>query len=67
MIKEKIEKSKINEEIILPPVQISLNSLNIIKPIKIKGQENSSIYINEGPIEIDFEASSNILLIIILI
>ena len=62
MIKEKIEKSKINEEIILPPVQISLDSLNITKPIKIKGQENSSIYINEGPIEIDFEASSNIII-----
>ena len=59
MFKEKIEKAKINEEIVLPPVQINLDSLNITKPIKIKGQENSSIYINEGPIEIDFESFSN--------
>ena len=59
MFKEKIEKAKTNEEIVLPPVQINLNSLNITKPIKIKGQENSSIYINEGPIEIDFESFSN--------
>ena len=59
LFKEKIEKSKINEEIILPPVQISLDSLNITKPIKIKGQENSSIYINEGPIALDFETFSN--------
>ena len=35
MFKDKIEKAKINEEIVLPPVQINLDSLNITKPIKI--------------------------------
>ena len=59
MIKEKIEKAKLNEEILLPPIEIHLDSLNITKPIKIKGQENSYLYINEGPILIDFESVNN--------
>ena len=59
MIKEKIENSKLNEEILLPPMQINLDNLNITKPIRIRGQINSCIYINEGPILIDFEIFSN--------
>ena len=59
IIKEKIENSKINEEILLPPLQINLDSLIITKPIRIRGQINSCIYINEGPILIDFESFSN--------
>ena len=55
MIKQKIENAKINEEIILPSYDISFDSLTINKPIKIKGQHNSCIYIHNGPILIDLE------------
>ena len=59
MIKEKIQNAKVNEEILLPPAEINIDSLNITKPIKIKGQVNSYLYINEGPILIDFESFNN--------
>ena len=59
IIKEKIEKAKLNEEIILPPFELSFESLNITKPIKIKGQQNSCLIINEGPILIDLEEFNN--------
>ena len=55
IIKEKIEKAKINEEILLPPFEIFLDSLVINKPIKIRGQQNSCIFVNDGPILIDLE------------
>ena len=58
MIKEKIENAKINEEIQLPPVEIVLESLKITKPIKIKGQINSCLYINDGSISVDFESNN---------
>ena len=56
MIKEKIENAKMYEEILLPPIEINLNSLNILKPVKIKGQANSILHINEGEIVINFES-----------
>ena len=56
MIKEKIQNAQLNEEILLPSTEINIDSLNITKPIKIKGQANSYLYINEGPILIDFES-----------
>ena len=55
IIKQKIENAKINEEILVPPNEINLGSLEITKPIKIKGQLNSCLYIHEGPILIDLE------------
>ena len=55
VIKQKIENAKINEEILLPPSEISLESLTINKPITIKGQQNSCLFINDGPILIDLE------------
>ena len=55
IIKQKIENAKLNEEIILPPFEIFLDSLVINKPIKIKGQQNSCIFVNDGPILIDLE------------
>ena len=55
IIKQKIENAKINEEILLPPFEIFLDSLVINKPIKIKGQQNSCIFVNDGPILIDLE------------
>ena len=55
MVKQKIENAKINEEILLPPFEIFLDSLIINKPIKIKGQQNSCLFINDGPILIDLE------------
>ena len=60
MLKQKIESANFNEEIILPSAEINIDSLNITKPIKIKGKENSYLYINEGPIIIDFESFNNI-------
>jgi hypothetical protein len=54
-IKQKIENAKLNEEILLPPYEITLESLTINKPIKIKGQQNSCLLINDGPILIDLE------------
>ena len=42
------------EEILLPPIEINLNSLNILRPVKIKGQANSILHINEGEIVINF-------------
>ena len=54
-IKQKIENAKLNEEILLPPYEISLESLTINKPITIKGQQNSCLFINDGPILIDLE------------
>ena len=59
MIQQKIENAKINEELLLPPNEINLESLEITKPIKIKGQLNSCIYINGGPILIDLERFNN--------
>ena len=59
IIKQKIENSKINEEIILPSSEINLENLTITKPVKIKGQSNSCLYINEGHILIDFESFNN--------
>ena len=59
IIKEKIQNAKLNEEILLPSIEIHLDSFNITKPIKIKGQPNSYLYINEGPISIDFESFNN--------
>ena len=56
IIKQNIENAKINEEIILPPNEISLDSLNITKPIRIKGQQNSCLIINRGPISIDLKS-----------
>ena len=56
MIKEKIEKAKIYEEVLLPPIEINLNSLNILKPVKIKGQANTILNITEGEIVINFES-----------
>lgn len=55
MTKEKIENANLNEEILLPPFELSFDSLNIMKPIKVKGQQNSCLIINEGPILIDLE------------
>lgn len=55
LIKQKIENAKLNEEIILPSYDICLDSLTINKPIKIKGDQNSCLYINNGPILIDLE------------
>ena len=55
MVKQKIENAKINEEILLPPFEIFLDSLTINKPIKIKGQQDSCLFINDGPILIDLE------------
>ena len=55
IIKQKIENAKINEEILLPPSEINLETLTINKPIKIKGQQNSCLFINDGPILIDLE------------
>ena len=60
MIKEKIENAKINEEILLPPIEINLDGLNILKPVKIKGQANSRLHIHEGQILIDFESFNKI-------
>ena len=54
-IKQKIENARINEEILLPPYEISFESLTINKPIKIKGQQNSCLFIHNGPILIDLE------------
>ena len=54
-IQQKIENVKINEEIILLPNESNLESLVITKPIKIKGQQNSCLSINEGSILIDLE------------
>ena len=54
-IKQKIENARINEEILLPPYEISFEYLVINKPIKIKGQQNSCLYIHNGPILIDLE------------
>ena len=58
-IKQKIEKANVNEEILLPPHDLCLNSLNITKPIRIKGQQNSCLIINDGPILIDLEEFNN--------
>ena len=55
VIKQKIENAKLNEEIILPNSEINLESLTINKPITIKGQQNSCLFINGGPILIDLE------------
>jgi len=60
IIKQKIENSKINEEIILPSSEINIENLTITKPVKIKGQSNSCLYINEGHILIDFESFNKI-------
>ena len=57
--KQKIENAEFKEEILLPPYELNFNSLNITKPIRIKGQQNSCISINEGPILIDLEAFNN--------
>ena len=54
-IKQKIENARLNEEILLPPYEIILESLTINKPITIKGQQNSCLFINDGPILIDLE------------
>ena len=59
VIKQKIENAKLNEEIILPPYEITLESLTINKPIIIKGQQNSCLFINDGPILIDLENKLN--------
>ena len=59
IIKKKIENAKINEEILLPSYELNLESLTITKPIKIKGQQNSCLIINEGPILIDLEYFNN--------
>ena len=48
--KQKIENAAFKEEILLPPYELNFSSLNITKPIRIKGQQNSCISINEGPI-----------------
>ena len=55
VIKQKIENAKLNEEILLPNCEINLESLTINKPITIKGQQNSCLFINGGPILIDLE------------
>ena len=54
-IKQKIENARINDEIILPSYELNFESLYITKPLKIKGQQNSCLYINEGPIIINLE------------
>ena len=54
LFKQKIEKAKFEEEIILPPEEIELETLVITNPIKIKGQVDSVLYIKNGPILIDF-------------
>ena len=58
-IKDRIEKARPYEEIILPPGEIYLEYINITKPIKIKGQTNTSIHIYEGPILIDLKDINN--------
>ena len=57
--KQKIENAAFREEVLLPPYELNFNSLNITKPIRLKGQQNSCISINEGPILIDLEAFNN--------
>jgi hypothetical protein len=59
IIKKKIENAKINEEILLPSCELNLDSLTITKPIIIRGQQNSCLIINEGPILIDLEYFNN--------
>ena len=61
-VKDRIEKARAYEEIILPSGEIYLEYLNITKPIKIKGQTNTCLHINEGPIVIDIKTfnSNNI-------
>lgn len=58
LYKNKIEKANINEEIILPSNILNMNNLIITKPIKIKGQLNTILFIKEGPISINFDRSS---------
>ena len=50
--KYKIEHAQLNEEIFLPDITLSFNSLTITKPIKIKGQIGSCIEINQSSIYI---------------
>ena len=59
LFKQKIENAKIDEEIILPPEEIELETLVISNPIKIKGQSDSVLYIKNGPILIDFTNLKN--------
>lgn len=53
VIKQKIENAKSSEEILLPASNITLESLTINKPIIIRGQQSSCLFINNGPILID--------------
>ena len=59
LIKQRIENAKVNEELLLPPYELNFDTLNITKPIKIKGQQNSCLIINEGPILIDLVSFNN--------
>ena len=59
LFKQKIENAKIDEEIILPPEEIELETLVITNPIKIRGQHDSVFYIKNGPILIDFTNLKN--------
>jgi len=59
LFKQKIENSKIDEEIILPPEEIEVETLVITNPIKIRGQTDSALYIKNGPILIDFTNIKN--------
>ena len=43
LFKQKIENSKIDEEIILPPEEIEVETLVITNPIKIRGQTDSAL------------------------
>ena len=45
-VKDRIEKARAYEEIILPAGEIYLEYLNITKPLKIKGQSNTCLHIN---------------------
>ena len=57
--KKRIENAKPYEEIILPEIDLEMQSLQITKPIIIKGNENSTLIIKEGPININLDSFSN--------
>ena len=57
--KKKIENAKPFEEIILPAIDLEMQSLQITKPIIIKGQSNTNLIIKEGPIHINLDSFSN--------
>ena len=57
--KKKIENANAFEEIILPEADLEMQSLQITKPITIKGQTNTTLIIKEGPIHINLDSFIN--------